>query len=165
MTVCLTPKDYLWYHSVLAEMGHPETLDSPTLKRDVADMAAKMKRAAHSRTEAAHVASAREKKQRKNTLHALNKHDGRAVYGDGHVEDAQGDSDDDLGPGLDEGDAGAEATPGAPAGSGLPIARLILLWPLGKEEEWIWMLFVDIETEATWAGCYTDLVIEIACYL
>ncbi len=67
--VSRTPNpEYLWYHSVLAEMGRPESLGSPSLKRDVADMVAKMKRAAHSRT---HVASAREKK-RKHTLQALN---------------------------------------------------------------------------------------------
>ena len=65
-------QEYLWYHSVLAEMGRPESLGSPSLKRDVAEMVAKMKRAAHSRTEAAHVASAREKKKRKHTLQALN---------------------------------------------------------------------------------------------
>jgi hypothetical protein len=71
--VSRTPNpEYLWYHSVLAEMGRPESLGSPSLKRDVAEMVAKMKRATHSRTEAAHVASAREKKKRKHTLQALN---------------------------------------------------------------------------------------------
>ncbi len=53
-------------------MGRPESLGSHSLKRDVAEMVTKMKRAAHSRTEAAHVASAREKKKRKHTLQALN---------------------------------------------------------------------------------------------
>ena len=149
------PHEYLWYHSILRALGDPVPVD--IVQRDVKVTQVALVRAQQSRTQAAHVASAVAKKRQRREQQDMNKKDGRITYGDSHVDDEAADGyagdDDDDEPSRN----GYGAAPTAP-----PTGKFTHLWPEGSREDRALLFVVDMETEATPAGCYVDLPIEIA---